>query len=212
MHGSMIIFGGTTQDREQKIAEILTQNQLPNKKNNPDLLVVALEEDEKTIGIDQIKKALKFLDSKPLTYKAKALIIRDAGCITQIAQNTLLKTLEEPPETAVIILETQLKDSLIETVLSRCKKIEVKTTSKASHTNELETILQMSVGERLDQAIEISKLEKQELIEKLKEWIQEARTTQNYLIAEKLLNACNDLERINLNQKLFVENLLINIT
>ena len=207
-----MIFGGTTQDREQKIEEILSQNKLPYQPTNPDLLIVKLEEDEKTIGIDQIKKALKFLSSKPLTYKAKALIINNADQITQIAQTTLLKTLEEPPPGAVVILEAQLKDSLLETILSRCRKVEVKSpTSAVSAENRLEVVLAMKVGERLDYAIELSKLEKQEILEKLKEWIQDARTMGNYLVAEKLLKAANEFERVNLNQKLFVENLLINI-
>ncbi len=40
--------------------------------------------------------------------------------MTVEAQNALLKTLEEPPNYAIIILVTNNKESLLETIKSRC--------------------------------------------------------------------------------------------
>ncbi|MGO0943209.1 DNA polymerase III subunit, partial [Clostridioides difficile] len=50
----------------------------------------------------------------------KIYIINNAEKMTVEAQNALLKTLEEPPNYAIIILVTNNKESLLETIKSRC--------------------------------------------------------------------------------------------
>lgn len=47
-------------------------------------------------------------------------IIKDADTMTVRAQNRLLKTLEEPPEGTVILLLSENKENLLETIRSRC--------------------------------------------------------------------------------------------
>jgi DNA polymerase-3 subunit delta' len=46
--------------------------------------------------------------------------------MTPQAQNALLKTIEEPPEYAVILLLTRNADSLLETIRSRCVRMDLK--------------------------------------------------------------------------------------
>ncbi len=53
----------------------------------------------------------------------KVFIIADADMMTTEAANTLLKTLEEPPDMTVIILTTSRPNALPVTVISRCQKI-----------------------------------------------------------------------------------------
>ena len=50
----------------------------------------------------------------------KIYIIPDANKMTEQAQNALLKTIEEPPVYAIIILLTENCDSLLPTIRSRC--------------------------------------------------------------------------------------------
>ena len=55
--------------------------------------------------------------------KYKIYTINQANSMTIEAQNALLKTLEEPPEYAIIILITNNKEALLDTIKSRCEII-----------------------------------------------------------------------------------------
>lgn len=70
--------------------------------NNPDFTMI--NNDEKVIKIDQIREMNKKITEKPITSNKKVYIINNSDTMTKEAQNSLLKTLEEPPEYAVIIL------------------------------------------------------------------------------------------------------------
>ena len=89
--------------------------------NHPDFKII--EEDSGTIKIDQIRKMQEGISQKPIVSKKKVYIIRDSDLMTVEAQNCLLKTLEEPPEYAVIILTTSNESRILTTVKSRCMKI-----------------------------------------------------------------------------------------
>ena len=60
---------------------------------------------------------------KPIKGSKKIYIINNSENMTKEAQNALLKTLEEPPEYAVIILVTSNENLLLNTIKSRCIKI-----------------------------------------------------------------------------------------
>ena len=63
---------------------------------------------------------------KPYCSPHKIYIIPDAEMMTVQAQNALLKTIEEPPEYAVIILLTSNIDALLPTIQSRCIRLDLK--------------------------------------------------------------------------------------
>ena len=71
-------------------------------ENNPDLIYV--EPDGNSIKIEQIRQIQKEIQEKPILSSKKVCIIDDADKMTKEAQNCLLKTLEEPPSFATIIL------------------------------------------------------------------------------------------------------------
>jgi DNA polymerase-3 subunit delta' len=85
--------------------------------SNPDFYEIDAE--GSTIGVDEIRKLQGDIAIKPLYSSRKVYLIADADRMTVQAQNCLLKTLEEPPEFAVIILTTSNHDALLETVRSR---------------------------------------------------------------------------------------------
>jgi DNA polymerase-3 subunit delta' len=60
---------------------------------------------------------------RPYVGPWKVFIIADADRMTTEAANTLLKTLEEPPEGTVIILTSSRPTALPDTVVSRCQKV-----------------------------------------------------------------------------------------
>ena len=95
-----------------------------NTHNNPDFNI--LEPDGNSIKIDQIRELTKKVCEKPVVSSRKVYIINDSNYMTKEAQNSLLKTLEEPPEYVTIILITSNDNLFLPTIKSRCTKISFK--------------------------------------------------------------------------------------
>lgn len=90
-----------------------------DSNNHPDVRFITHE--KASIGVDDIREQLvNDITIKPYSSTHKVYIIPDADKMTEQAQNALLKTIEEPPEYAVIILLTETADTLLETIRSRC--------------------------------------------------------------------------------------------
>lgn len=92
-----------------------------NSENNPDF--VTLIPDGNSIKISQIREMQENVYTKPIVSSKKVFIIDDSEKMTEEAQNSLLKTLEEPPEYIIIILITSNENKLLNTIKSRCLKI-----------------------------------------------------------------------------------------
>ena len=86
--------------------------------NNPDFSYI--EPDGNSIKIEQIRNLQKRIQEKPVISNKKVYIINDAHLMTQEAQNCLLKTLEEPPEFATIVLIGSNETQFLPTIKSRC--------------------------------------------------------------------------------------------
>lgn len=92
-----------------------------DSSNNPDFQII--EPEEKSIKIEQIRLMNDKIYEKPIISNKKVYIINNADNMTKEAQNCLLKTLEEPPEYAVIILIGTNENMFLNTIRSRCVKI-----------------------------------------------------------------------------------------
>ncbi|MDO8565996.1 MAG: AAA family ATPase [Candidatus Moranbacteria bacterium] len=77
----------------------------------------------KSIGAEAMREALQFLGRFPAEGRFRVVIIEDAHKLTQTAQNSILKSLEEPKSTAVIILVTHEGGAILSTVLSRVERV-----------------------------------------------------------------------------------------
>ncbi len=94
--------------------------------NQPDIIRVTHEKPN-TISVDDIRAQINNdVAIKPYSSPYKVYIMNEAEKMTIQAQNAILKTLEEPPEYAVIILLTSNVDSLLPTILSRCVVLNMK--------------------------------------------------------------------------------------
>ncbi|RCW50715.1 MULTISPECIES: DNA polymerase III subunit delta' [unclassified Halanaerobium] len=93
--------------------------------NHPDLKTIVKAEDKSAISIDQIRELKKEITYKPYESDRKIYIIEDADLMTKEAANSLLKTLEEPPEFATIILLVEDEGKLLPTIVSRCQKVKL---------------------------------------------------------------------------------------
>lgn len=98
-------------------------------KNQPDIISVAHEKPN-TISVDDIRSQVNNdVGIKPYAGPYKIYIINDAEKMTVQAQNAILKTLEEPPEYAVILLLTTNINLLLPTIISRCVVLNMKPVS-----------------------------------------------------------------------------------
>ncbi len=77
----------------------------------------------RSVGIDLIRHVIEALSKQPFEGRRSVVVVFEAHLATTEAQNALLKTLEEPPPSAVIVLVTEFPDRLLPTILSRCHEI-----------------------------------------------------------------------------------------
>ena len=92
-----------------------------NTENHPDFIVI--EPEGNTIKVEQIRQMISKIIEKPIISDKKVYIVNDSDKMTEEAQNTLLKTLEEPPENIIIILIAEKEEKILSTIKSRCTKI-----------------------------------------------------------------------------------------
>lgn len=99
-------------------------------ESHPDLLVLEREEGKTLIAKDKITSIMEpWLAFKPYRAGYRVVIIRDAHLLSLEAANALLKTLEEPPSYAVIVL-TADENNLLETIVSRCQILRFQTVAE----------------------------------------------------------------------------------
>ena len=148
--------------------------------NNPDLIMITPDKPT-TLSIDHIRQTLvNDVELKPYSNSHKVYIVEDAELMNNAAQNAILKTIEEPPEYAVIILLTTNISALLQTVLSRCVKLDMQPLKKEvvkKYLMEKEKVVDYQAdiavsfaGGNLGKAIELSK--SQDFAEMLDEVIQ----------------------------------------
>ena len=95
-------------------------------KNHPDIITITHEKPN-SIGIEDIRiQLIDDVSIKPYTGPYKIYILNEAEKLTLQAQNALLKTIEEPPAYAVILLLTTNAESFLPTILSRCVTLNLK--------------------------------------------------------------------------------------
>lgn len=100
-----------------------------DSSNQPDIVWISLE--KTSIGVDEIRTLVNAdIQVMPYQSKYKIYIIDSADKMTENAQNALLKTIEEPPKYAVIILLACNTQSLLPTILSRCVVLDLKPVDK----------------------------------------------------------------------------------
>lgn len=96
-----------------------------DSRNHPDIIYVTHE--KKNITVDDIRNQLvNDISIKPYSGKYKIYIVDEAEKMNEAAQNALLKTLEEPPEYAVILLLATNTGAFLQTILSRCVTLDLR--------------------------------------------------------------------------------------
>lgn len=129
--------------------------------NHPNLLL--FEEDQK-LGVEQAKKIRAHLATKPYQGLNQAVVLLSADDLTVEAQNSLLKTLEEPPGKSIIILAVKSLDHLLPTLVSRCQimYLDYGVTDAGNSERYLDQIKKLEEGSLDERFSFIDKLENRE--------------------------------------------------
>ena len=93
--------------------------------NHPDLITWKHEK-AATFTVDDARRLSEHVWLRPFESERKVYIVPECERMNAEAQNALLKTLEEPPEYAHLLLLTTSSDILLETVRSRCVMLDLK--------------------------------------------------------------------------------------
>ncbi len=86
----------------------------------------------KAISVEQIREVGQSIALNPFEGRNRVVIIDPADAMTTEAQNAFLKTLEEPPPHVLFVLITAAEEALLETVRSRCRRVELRLVPLAS--------------------------------------------------------------------------------
>ncbi len=89
--------------------------------NHPDFMVIRPEQG--TIKINRIRELARTLTYPPYESRVRVVVLEDIHTMRREAANSLLKTLEEPPENNLLILTAESAKSLLATISSRCQII-----------------------------------------------------------------------------------------
>ena len=166
--------------------------------NHPDVRLV--EPEGAHLKIDQIRALQRQVALSPVEGRWKVYILREMERATAEAANALLKTLEEPPSHAVLILTASEAEALLPTIVSRCQPILLRPLNRQAVRQALidhwqvpqeqATLLANLSGGRLGWAVEASRkpsvLERRlQRLDELQELMGQGRT-ERFAYAERL--------------------------
>lgn len=107
-------------DQYEEFAKKLYQKETSIDIKN---LVDIIEAENENISIEQIRELNRKVFNKPAKLKHNLYVIKNAHLMRTEAQNAMLKTLEELPSYSIIILLTNNRYKLLDTIISRCQLI-----------------------------------------------------------------------------------------
>ena len=164
--------------------------------------------------IAEIKKLIHFVNLKPYNSQKRVAVILMAEKLNLQAANAILKTLEEPPADALIILTTLNEQKILPTIISRCQKIRLsveETQMPPSDYQDPGKIGQMAIAQRFQLAASIAEQENADKILTLHQeyFRQQLLGGKDVVGVLKRLALAKDLLGRNISVKLLLENLFL---
>jgi DNA polymerase III subunit delta' len=92
----------------------------------PDLNVVQAEQIGGVLKVDQVRELQRNLALAPYQGKFRVALLLRFEEAHPSAANALLKSLEEPPPSVIMVVTAESKESLLETISSRCEEIRLR--------------------------------------------------------------------------------------
>ncbi len=152
---AFLFSGGERLGKKRVAIEFISWIFKESPLSHPDFIL--LEPEGKEIQIGQVRELSTRLSLKPVKSRKKAVIIDRADSMNPRAQNSFLKTLEEPMGDALVILVSDKPHFLLPTIVSRCQNIrfyppgreeisEYLREEKGLREEKIEEILEISQG------------------------------------------------------------------
>lgn len=101
------------------------------RRSSGDFYALSVPEGKSKIPIAAVRAMLNELSLAPVESPVRSFLIEGVGDLMEESQNALLKALEEPPETALLLLVAERPDEVLPTILSRCRIIRLGELSQA---------------------------------------------------------------------------------
>lgn len=117
---------------------------------NLDIIEIDAASNNKVDNVREIRDKIQY---PPVAGKYKVYIIDEAHMLTAEAFNALLKTLEEPPKHAVIIMATTEPHKLPATILSRCMRFDFRLVPEKTIAELIKSIYDQLGKEYEDEAV-----------------------------------------------------------
>ena len=96
------------------------------KRQHPDLIITEAESERGVLKVEQVREARRTLMLKPYQADFRVAVFPRFQQANDSAANALLKTLEEAPSYAVLILTADNPEQLLPTIVSRCEVLRLR--------------------------------------------------------------------------------------
>lgn len=127
-------------------------------RSHPDILVLErIGEDgkpRKVIPVDEARKLSEFFSKSPASAPHRVAIIDAADDLNTNSANAVLKTLEEPPPSGVLLLISHSPGRLLPTIRSRCRRLAFHGLPEA----ETAAFVQSHTGANAEDAIRLARM------------------------------------------------------
>jgi DNA polymerase-3 subunit delta' len=102
---------------------------------------------QRDLKIDTIREWQADITLRPYEGRRRVFILHDAERMSEAASNAMLKTLEEPPHYATLVLVANTAGDLMPTIVSRCQPIKLRPVPRALLAEELQRRRSLSAGD-----------------------------------------------------------------
>lgn len=184
-----------------------------NFNPNPDLITIGSEK----LKIEDMRNLIAELSLKPFYYQHKVAIIESFENVNVEAANSILKTLEEPNPSTILILLAKNKLSVLPTISSRCQVIYFNQLIEiADGAGFIDNLARQSETEKLLSIKEFAEKDAEELAVLFEDWMNDEHKKmlsgnhKKYYNLQNLIEALQGLKQ-NLNKKLILEKLFLRL-
>lgn len=110
---------------------------LLNTSKDINNLIKIISPENNNISIEKIREFNKVVYEEPANFDYNIIVIEDAHFMKAVAQNALLKTLEYMPSYSILIMTTDNKFKLLDTIISRSQTINLKNEYEIDFNSEI---------------------------------------------------------------------------
>jgi DNA polymerase-3 subunit delta' len=118
--------------------------------NHPDFFMIEPEETGKQIKVDNIRALINFIHLSSQYSSSKIVVINPAEAMNRNAANSLLKTLEEPPDGVIFLMVSSQPARLPVTIRSRCQRVNFSKATDEVGINWLKEAAQLDTNNALE--------------------------------------------------------------